>query len=1575
MCAGNEVSAQVFTFECKCEHLISPDCDICNTNVLSRRFNGLLIYRNGTPYRWIDYPYTMRKLANESIQFLEQIPNPESITIAKSQTGFFTMTGYVDSTTCNCGGGGVPIDSILVLNPPIGGNGITTPLYIVAGGITTTEILNGTILAADLSQMGATTGQVMSWNGSTWAPATASALVAEPAQQLVYGTGTGIDSDTLLKRRITNGATIITHLSRDYNPTRIQFENNLASENYGTIRSIDMYNFAKRAVTDTRYGRFGNWNEYISWGNSINNTGSVPDTVGNLIFNRGFNFAGVDGHNPKRPTVYESIEQAYRFPGENYNVWEWHIEAVDTLGRDYRPLTMAYNYDGTGGSITFAGDRFRYAKVPGDGGATQSWIDAQYKLGTVDHNYKFQNRIASKTSNYPLIEKYSSTASAYKNVLGFYSNHRVSVGDSAGVSMINRLFFGVNNSATGAPEIISSVGDIWFDSTLITINSQHVDGIQLGLKTPSSADILYQHYNGNFYYLSKNNGNFPFWIHKNAPTYAFYMASNGKIGINNNGPGVGTLDLIQQSNDFLGGFGMRSTGNNYGVFFRDNSNNMFLTESANTRYKWGTGGQFQAYGKLIAGESGYTGSSGLTYVLEIENSAGDFDVGAFGLDPNGNVTGNKGDIIVDVNNANAYLKTTTGGNTGYGKFFQLLDANGASSNQVLKWNGSTWAAANDNNSGGTVLGTGAAGQVTYWSNSTTITGSNDLYFDGTKLGVRDATPDESIEIGSSGTGIKLPAISTTPTDRTLYYTNKDIIKFGSTKEIEKATTYSLTLSQNTNWTAGDYWDVLSISYMEFGFSRITLESSGAAHGSYRGISIPVSYANDVWNAFGISGTNNTWYLCSENTYLGRDWGSRFNDQFKLAVRVNNGTVDFRLIAVTSGEIRGAPFDYGNAAIKIKFYFSENVSLSANPSVLATTGTGMSIPSTYLPSILSGPNGRSIFRNGATVGENYKDDTPSSNGMLIEGSVAIGATTAARKLHVAGEARITDLTTDTPTQIVGADGDGDLGALTIGSGLSLSSGTLSVSGGGALPSGTSGQTLRYDGASWSANSFLYNTGTGIGIGTTSLTQTVEVAGTMGVTLTTSGSNSYFLLDHTSNTANSNAIQQIRVAGGSGGDPVTQYSIAGVETWSVGLDNSDSDKFKIAKNATPGTNDYFTITSTGLTGVATASPVTKLHVNGSFRAGFAAGSSVSDIDEVFIGNNSGTNATGATESIFFGKNAGSGATNARNSVFAGYLCGYAATGGSYSIFQGYAAGYSATDATRSIFLGYAAGYVATSAEHSVFIGSNSGNSATSATYSNFIGDGAGQGSASASYANFIGYQAGKDHTTGGTNSVLIGRSAGAGITTGTANTIIGGQIATLGTGLSNATILANGAGNISFYAATQQVAVGAVTTSYSHIADLDVVGTKGIILPSGTTLQRPGNVGPHIRYNSTKSQIEVQNGSYHYRLSSNNTATVSVNANAGSGATASVTVGHDMGGTVLLSTGSTGLAAGTQFTVTYGQAFDLPNGAWVTFSAGNGPAAGQMTNFYISTNSNTTFDIATVSALAPNTDYTIRYTVTQ
>lgn len=68
------------------------------------------------------------------------------------------------------------------------------------------------------------------------------------------------------------------------------------------------------------------------------------------------------------------------------------------------------------------------------------------------------------------------------------------------------------------------------------------------------------------------------------------------------------------------------------------------------------------------------------------------------------------------------------------------------------------------------------------------------------------------------------------------------------------------------------------------------------------------------------------------------------------------------------------------------------------------------------------------------------------------------------------------------------------------------------------------------------------------------------------------------------AASGAVVTSSVGGASAGDPWTLYIVQGVGGWSVGLDNSDSDKYKISRSFTGvGTNDWLTITTAGNVGI--------------------------------------------------------------------------------------------------------------------------------------------------------------------------------------------------------------------------------------------------------------------------------------------------------------------------------------------------------------------------------------------------------
>ena len=86
---------------------------------------------------------------------------------------------------------------------------------------------------------------------------------------------------------------------------------------------------------------------------------------------------------------------------------------------------------------------------------------------------------------------------------------------------------------------------------------------------------------------------------------------------------------------------------------------------------------------------------------------------------------------------------------------------------------------------------------------------------------------------------------------------------------------------------------------------------------------------------------------------------------------------------------------------------------------------------------------------------------------------------------------------------------------------------------------------------------------------------SVANAYGYSRSVSGSSVAGYVENTSNSADSNAVFTLTVAGTSAGDAVYRSVINSGLTWAFGADNSDSDKFKISQNGTLGTNDFFTI----------------------------------------------------------------------------------------------------------------------------------------------------------------------------------------------------------------------------------------------------------------------------------------------------------------------------------------------------------------------------------------------------------------
>lgn len=95
---------------------------------------------------------------------------------------------------------------------------------------------------------------------------------------------------------------------------------------------------------------------------------------------------------------------------------------------------------------------------------------------------------------------------------------------------------------------------------------------------------------------------------------------------------------------------------------------------------------------------------------------------------------------------------------------------------------------------------------------------------------------------------------------------------------------------------------------------------------------------------------------------------------------------------------------------------------------------------------------------------------------------------------------------------------------------------------------------------------------------------------------SGSTNTLTVSNTSNTASSNALQQVTVAGTSAGDPATTYTVSGTTNWTMGIDNSVSgDPFVLASSTALGTSNVMSVATNGSITVNSTSTATQLTFN--------------------------------------------------------------------------------------------------------------------------------------------------------------------------------------------------------------------------------------------------------------------------------------------------------------------------------------------------------------------------------------------
>lgn len=256
--------------------------------------------------------------------------------------------------------------------------------------------------------------------------------------------------------------------------------------------------------------------------------------------------------------------------------------------------------------------------------------------------------------------------------------------------------------------------------------------------------------------------------------------------------------------------------------------------------------------------------------------------------------------------------------------------------------------------------------------------------------------------------------------------------------------------------------------------------------------------------------------------------------------------------------------------------------TANNGALVTSNTGV-------PTILAGPGTTgNILQSNAAAAPSFSTATYPS--------IATGTGTILRADGTNWVATTaTYPATTTINQLLFSSANNVVGGITAANNGTLISGTTGVP--SWLANGTTGQVLTATTGSPPSWGAAPGTGDVVGPGSATDNAIARFDGTTGkliqnstVTIgdtgiiddsnSISGATLSFTLSNTSNTASSNALHQITVAGTSAGDAFSTYTVAATTNWSLGVDNSvTGDPFVVAASTALGTTNIMSALTSG------------------------------------------------------------------------------------------------------------------------------------------------------------------------------------------------------------------------------------------------------------------------------------------------------------------------------------------------------------------------------------------------------------
>jgi len=311
-----------------------------------------------------------------------------------------------------------------------------------------------------------------------------------------------------------------------------------------------------------------------------------------------------------------------------------------------------------------------------------------------------------------------------------------------------------------------------------------------------------------------------------------------------------------------------------------------------------------------------------------------------------------------------------------------------------------------------ITSTGAtSGQVSVFSSAGKTYGTNNLFWDNTnfRLGIGTATPSQDVHLRKGVAGAVQFSVENTTSGSSAYAGYRLI---NNTTAVAAVFKLSAGYTTYKNQAAND-----------FGFINTT-------NGN-------MTFLNDVTggNISFLTGSAGSAQMTLESDgdlYLTGKLGVGLTPVQKVDIRQDqNASTRVNISNQNTGTSAWAGISVGNSTgggslYKLSSGYTTYKTQAANDLGFINTVSGnISILNDWA-------SGKIILTSGASTTQHLSVEA--------NGRVVIGNVTPQRLLHVEGEARISDLTTDTPTRIVGADADGDLGALALAN-MSISGGVL------------------------------------------------------------------------------------------------------------------------------------------------------------------------------------------------------------------------------------------------------------------------------------------------------------------------------------------------------------------------------------------------------------------------------------------------------------------------------------------------------------------------------------------------------